>query len=128
MAAILGLLRSRPAALSLLLLTSGCLAETTADQARQLVTAGARLVDVTDRAEFAQGHAEGAINLPITELDRRIAELEPKDRPVIVYCHTGVRSRVAYWKLRRAGFSAVYDLGTLARWRNRVRPMTDTLF
>lgn len=85
-------------------------------EARRLVDAGARLVDVRTPAEFAEGHIAGAVNIPVQELDRRLAELEPKDKPIVVYCHSGRRSANAARTLERAGFSSVHDLGAMTRW------------
>ena len=48
------------------------------------------LIDVRTREEFSQGHVPGAINIPYTELDQRIEELDNyRDSEVIVYCQSG---------------------------------------
>src|SRR5690348_5207303 len=85
-------------------------------QARQLVQAGARLVDVRTPGEFAAGHIAGAVNIPVQQLDARMHELEPKDRAVVLYCRSGQRSGNAARLLKGAGFSAVHDLGPMSRW------------
>jgi rhodanese-related sulfurtransferase len=46
----------------------------------------AQLVEVLPADEFVWAHLEGAVNLPLKELDARIGELD-RSRPVIVYCH-----------------------------------------
>lgn len=43
------------------------------------------VLDVRPEDEFALGHLPGALNIPLTELERRLAEL-PRDREVIAYC------------------------------------------
>jgi phage shock protein E len=53
--------------------------------------------------------------VPVDDLDRRLPELEPKDRPVVVYCRSGRRSARAAAALRAAGFR-VADLGPMSRW------------
>jgi phage shock protein E len=63
-------------------------------EARQLVQAGARLVDVRTPDEFAAGHIPGAVNIPVQQLDARMSELEPKDVAVVVYCRSGHRTRL----------------------------------
>jgi len=63
-------------------------------------------VDVRTSAEFAAGHAEGALNIPLDHLPRRMGELD-KGRPVVVACATGSRSGLAADLLRQAGFEAV---------------------
>lgn len=85
-------------------------------EARQLVQAGARLIDVRSSAEFAAGHIPGALNIPVQELGARLNELRPKDAPVVVYCRSGHRSGTAARLLKNAGFAAVHDLGPMSRW------------
>lgn len=84
--------------------------------ARTLVANGARLVDVRTTSEFASGHLEGAVNVPVQDLERRLAELEPRDRPIVLYCRSGNRSARAARVLRDAGFTAVHDLGPMSAW------------
>jgi rhodanese-related sulfurtransferase len=84
--------------------------------AKRLVQGGARLVDVRSPEEFAAGHIEGAVNIPVHELSGRMAELEPKDRAVVVYCASGARSARAASDLRAAGFASVHNLGAMSRW------------
>jgi rhodanese-related sulfurtransferase len=86
------------------------------DKARALVKDGARLVDVRTPAEHKAGHIDGSINVPVQELARRVSELGDKSKPVVVYCASGVRSASAAGILRRAGFTEVHDLGSIARW------------
>lgn len=90
--------------------------DVTGADARRLVREGARLVDVRAPSEFAQGHIEGALNIPVQELGDRLQELEPKDKAVVVYCRSGHRSGNAARLLARAGFPAVHDLGAMSRW------------
>lgn len=85
-------------------------------EARSLVAAGARLIDVRTPEEFASGHIDGAVNIPIDELPARIGELEPSEDPVVIYCRSGRRSAIAATALVDAGFEAVYDLGPMSAW------------
>ena len=84
-------------------------------KARELVKNGARLVDVRTQGEFSQGHLDGAVNIPVQELRSRLAEVGPKDVPVVVYCASGARSASARSILQKAGFVA-HDLGAMRRW------------
>ena len=95
---------------------AGCASDVSTREARRLVSQHALLLDVRSRAEYAELHAAGALNVPVEELRRRTAELGGRARPIVVYCHTGVRSGVAVYLLRKAGFTAVYNLGSLGRW------------
>jgi phage shock protein E len=85
-------------------------------EAVRLVKAGARLVDVRTRGEFAGGHLDGAVNVPLQELGARLSELHPGDKPLVVYCRSGARSAQAASLLRGAGFTQVHDLGSIGRW------------
>jgi phage shock protein E len=84
--------------------------------ARKLVAAGARLLDVRSPGEFAGGHLPGAINIPVQELERRLAEAGPSDGELIVYCRSGHRSSRATQLLRQHGFSKVHNLGPMTAW------------
>lgn len=84
-------------------------------QARHLVSTGATLVDVRTPEEFASGHIEGAINVPLQTLDRRLSDI-PRDRPVVVYCRSGARSSTAAGVLRSAGYATVFNLGSIGFW------------
>jgi len=86
------------------------------EEARRMVAGGARLVDVRTRAEFDGGHVAGAVNIPVQELERRMKELEPKDRPIVLYCQSGMRSARAMRMLKSAGFASVHNLGAMSRW------------
>jgi phage shock protein E len=84
-------------------------------EARRLVVEGAVLLDVRSPSEYAEGHIEGAVNVPLLELGDRLAELGTPGRVVVAYCRSGVRSAWAVQRLERAGFAA-RDLGAMANW------------
>ena len=52
------------------------------------------LLDVRTPGEYARGHAEGFVNIPLDELRGRLREI-PEDRPVYVMCQSGIRSYLA---------------------------------
>lgn len=83
-------------------------------EAHQLVSAGAVLLDVRTPEEFSGGHVDGARNVPVDDLSQRFAEI-PRDKVVVVYCHSGARSARAVGMLRRAGYQA-RDLGPMSAW------------
>jgi rhodanese-related sulfurtransferase len=53
------------------------------------------LVDVRDAREFAACSIKGSVNIPINEIEKKLATL-PADRPVIFICGTGARAGEAY--------------------------------
>jgi len=77
-----------------------------ADQLNQRLEEGGLLLDVRTEAEFRRGHIEGAVNIPIDDLRSRLKEL-PRDRTLLVYCLTGIRSYYACRTLRQTGFDAM---------------------
>jgi rhodanese-related sulfurtransferase len=56
------------------------------DEIRQLLAAGAQLVEVLPPEEFAEEHLPGAINIPLKQLTEQATTSLDKARPVIVYC------------------------------------------
>ena len=82
------------------------------ERCRELLKAGAVLVDVRTEREYAAEHLEGAVNLPYTDIHATApSHLPDGSRPVIVYCATGKRSAQAKSSLDCLGYEAVYDLG-----------------
>ncbi len=76
------------------------------------------LLDVRTRGEFSQGHIDGATLIPVNELQSRLGEIENhKEKPVLVYCLSGARSRSAANFLAASGFSNVLNLrGGITAW------------
>ena len=75
----------------------------TLDQAKALAQQGAGLLDVRTEDEFRNGTIKGSINLPLTLLRRKAAELDSK-RHYVVLCQTGSRSCAAAFLLTQRGF------------------------
>ena len=44
------------------------------------------LLDMRDREDYRRGHIEGAISMPIQEIDERCRDL-PRDREIVTYCY-----------------------------------------
>jgi rhodanese-related sulfurtransferase len=84
-------------------------------EAKRLVAEGALLLDVRTPAEYAAGHVDGAVNIPVQVLGQRLGDVGAKDRPVVVYCQSGGRSARAAAELRQAGYTA-HDLGGIGNW------------
>jgi len=77
-----------------------------------------QLLDVRQQEEFAFVALPGAKLIPLHELPQRLAELESwRDKPVVVYCHHGVRSQHAIGFLRQQGFVHLQNLtGGIDAW------------
>ena len=76
------------------------------------------LVDVRTPQEFAGGHIEGAVNIPLQSLEQRMGEI-PQDEPVVIYCRSGNRSNTAARILAQAGYTDIYDLGGVIAWQSQ---------
>jgi NADPH-dependent 2,4-dienoyl-CoA reductase/sulfur reductase-like enzyme/rhodanese-related sulfurtransferase len=61
------------------------------------------VLDVRDPLEYAGGHVEGAVNIPLSTLRAHVNEL-PIDREIVVYCAAGQRSYYATRMLKMKGF------------------------
>ncbi len=74
------------------------------------------VVDVREPAEWADGHVEDAVHLPMVEAPRRAATLPP-DRPKAVVCAGGVRSSLAISALKRQGLGGWFNVtGGMTAW------------
>jgi rhodanese-related sulfurtransferase len=80
------------------------------------------IVDIRTQEEYDSGHLEGALLLPVQELEDRLDEL-PMDKPIIVYCRSGNRSRTAANILIDNGFTMVYDMGGISSWTEEGYPI-----
>jgi ArsR family transcriptional regulator len=82
-------------------------------------------LDVRPQDEFALGHVPGAINIPLGELERRLAELDP-DQEIVAYCRGAycVLSYEAVARLRTRGFKARRMEDGLPEWRAAGLPVS----
>ena len=79
------------------------------------------ILDVREAAEYAFGHIEGAVSIPMGELDTRLADLDPS-KEIYVVCRTGKRSDLAATKLAKAGFTKVYNvLPGMTSWKGDMK-------
>lgn len=70
--------------------------------------AQAVLVDVRSPSEYATGHVQGAVNLPLDRLaSEALAVLPDKAAPLVLYCVSGARSEMAAQWLRQMGYTQV---------------------
>jgi len=81
------------------------------------------LVDVRTKGEYKEGHIPNAINIPLNELDKRTGEI-PQDKPIVVVCASGNRSKSGASKLVSAGFENVSNLkGGTMTWMMSGQPV-----
>ncbi len=81
----------------------------------------AQLIDVREPNEFKNGHILGARNIPISQLRMRKAEIRP-DKPVYLYCQSGMRSAQAASILKKAGCQDINHLkGGFKTWTGKIK-------
>ena len=102
-------------------------AVSTADAVRMINRDKAVLIDVSEPAEFAAGHASGARNVPLGAIESAKGLPTNKALPLVVMCANGSRSSRAVAALRKAGFAQVHPLaGGKAAWREASLPIEKT--
>ncbi len=95
-------------------------------RARKLISSRLDFIvlDVRAYEEFAEGHIEGAVSVPPTDLQVRVFDFDP-DRPILVYCHSGNTSQGACSLLEEHGFALVYHLhGGFEAWLKEGLPIS----
>ncbi|MGA3326884.1 MAG: rhodanese-like domain-containing protein [Terriglobia bacterium] len=79
------------------------------------------LLDCREPWEYQTARIEGAMLIPMRQIPQKLDDL-PKDQPVVVYCHAGVRSfDTASW-LKQQGMDAVSMSGGIDRWSMEIDP------
>ncbi len=83
------------------------------------------VVDISDPADFANGHIPKAKNVPLSRINDDIARLNRfKSRPVVVACRAGTRSSKAANILKKHNFADIRILhGGFAAWTKENLPV-----
>ena len=84
------------------------------------------VLDVREPDEWAAGHIEGALHIPMQEVPGRLADV-PVDGQVLVVCKVGGRSAQAVAYLSHLGRDAVNLDGGMVDWAAAGRPMVSDL-
>ena len=81
----------------------------------------AQLIDVREPNEFDNGHILGARNIPLSQMKARLQEIRP-DKPVYLYCQSGMRSGRAAQLLHRKGYKDLSHLkGGFKDWTGKIK-------
>ena len=79
------------------------------------------LIDVREEGEAAICAIDGSTLIPMNTLPQRLQEL-PRDRAVVLYCHSGMRSMMAGQWLSQQGFDALSLAGGIDQWAIEIEP------
>jgi rhodanese-related sulfurtransferase len=81
------------------------------------------LVDVREDNEWVSGHIPGAVHAPLSRFVAEIGKI-PKDKKLVFYCATGMRSRTAISYAKRLGLETDGHLGGgISEWRRHDFPV-----
>lgn len=86
--------------------------QTAAKTATQPAKAKGIWIDVRTPEEFAEGHIQGAVNIPVDQIASKIAAVSPnKNAPINLYCRSGRRAEAALQELKKMGYTQVSNHG-----------------
>lgn len=83
------------------------------------------IVDIRDTTNFAKGYILNSINIPLSELDSKLKQIEKyKDKPVILNYTMGQHHHKVAHILKKNGFTDLYHLkGGIAAWQQANLPL-----
>jgi len=87
-------------------------------EAKLMLKDGVTLVDVRSQDEFSKKPIDGALNLPLEDLEQHIDTF--KNDKCLLFCNSGTRSHIAVEKLKEFGVDEIYNLGDFNRARTIV--------
>lgn len=71
------------------------------------------IVDVRSPEEFKERHYPNAINIPLEQLQQRLAAFKDIPKPIVIYCRSGNRSGMALSILKQNGIAEAENGGGL---------------
>lgn len=82
------------------------------------------VIDVRGRSDYDACHIDGAVNIPLAEIHRRLPEI-PQDKPVAIYCASGYRAQMTVSFLRARGWKHVTTMTDSEKlWMKTLRTST----
>ena len=92
----------------ILLAVSGCCST----ESKISMENNAVLLDVRTPEEHKNGYLQGAVLLPLDELESKISsKVADKNTPIYIYCRSGRRSGTAVEKLKAMGYTDLHNIG-----------------
>lgn len=93
--------------------TNGLRSSTTVDMIEKMKSQNHEsvILDVRSNQEYKEGHLNGAICIPLFELEGTINKYIPdKNKLIIVYCQSGARSKRAVKILEKLGYTNIFEI------------------
>ena len=84
------------------------------EELSRMIQNGAAVIDVRSQSEFASGHVQGSLNIPLGQIPHKIAKLKKLKKPIVACCASGTRSAAAVKQLNTHGLQA-YNGGSWNR-------------
>ena len=98
--------------LSMLLIITGC--NNNNDINSIIEDKNTIIIDVRTEEEYNERHIDRAINIPVDNSQNIKIN---KNKTIVVYCRSGVRSKKAYDMLLSMGYTDVHDLGSIDNYK-----------
>ena len=99
--------------------------EITPQEVKRRLDAGEklRLIDVREPVEFQQARIDGAELIPMRSVPQNLASLEGEEKPIVVFCHHGMRSLQVVGWLRQHGVENCTSMsGGIDQWSLAIDP------
>ena len=65
-----------------------------------------KIIDVRSKNEYRENHLTGSVNIPLSDIKQKIEKIVPnKDRKILLYCQSGLRSKKAIRILEKLGYN-----------------------
>ncbi len=85
----------------------------------ELVKNRAQMIDVRSTGEFNSGNITGSINIPLQNIATNLKKID-KQKAVIVFCASGMRSASAKAILKANGFGEIYNAGSWISLKSKI--------
>jgi rhodanese-related sulfurtransferase len=84
------------------------------------------ILDARERSEYDVSHLPNALFAGFNNFEKKVLEDIPMDKPIVVYCSIGYRSEKIGEKLKKMGYTKVFNLyGSIFEWLNQGNPVVD---
>lgn len=84
-------------------------------------TKGAVILDVRTKGEYATGHIQGSVNIPLDQISSVLTQIKDKNKPLITCCASGVRSASAMRFLNSNGYTNVQNGGGWKSLQSKIK-------